>query len=897
MIGTKLAHYEMIARLGQGGMGEVYKATDTRLSRVVAIKILHPEFSNLEQFQQRFEREAQTIASLNHPHVCTLYDVGKEDNVHFLVMEFLEGETLAARLERGALPLDEALAVAIQISDALDKAHSLGVTHRDLKPANIMLTASGAKLMDFGLAKRQSPQISGSVSMAATAAPNLTQHGALIGTVAYMAPEQIEGEEADPRTDIFALGVVLYEMITGTKAFAGKSQAGLMASILHDQPPPLTTVQVLTPPALQRVVEICLAKNPRDRWQTTHDLTLQLKWIAQGGSQAGLAAAPTTRPRKWREIAAWTIAAAGLVAAAALATANLWKGPADASVLRFFIYPKDGTTFGPEGAGIRPFPAISPDGKRMVFLAQKPREPVYLWVRQLDSLDAEPLIGTEDARIPFWSPDSRSVAFTSGGKLKRIDVSGGPVQVLADIPTADRAAEGSWNRNGTIVFSHGMGNPDSNSGILRVSDTGGIPTVIIAPDKERKEQALQAPYFLPDGKHFVYLAIGPSVLYAGSLDSTEPPKQLVQADSHAIYSNGFLLFVRRGNLMALKFDPTTLTTSGDPLPVAEKVRTNVSNGRSAFSVSDNGTLVYRTGSNFNQDDDARLVWFDREGKVGAAINQIGDNRIPYLSPDEKQVIVKRSTSSGGNAADLWTIDLVRATNTRITFGNGNAFPGGWSPDGMRVLYRAESDGKYALYAKSATGVGSEELLLKFERMINGVFDWSRDNKYIAFTISDPKTGVDLWTLPLFGDRKPTAFVDTPFDQSNPRFSPDGRWIAYESNESGVSQIYAQPFPPTGQRIQVSVDGGYQPRWRGDGKELFFLLNGEVLAADVKTPTSNIEAGTPHRLFLIPQGSRDFSVSRDGQRFLISVPISAMSEFATDNQPLVVVTNWTTTLKK
>jgi Tol biopolymer transport system component len=823
--GKRLGSYEILGTVGSGGQGEVYKATDTRLGRLVAIKVLHSAFYEQEEFRQRFEREAQTVAALNDPHICTLYDIGQHDGMNFLVMEFLEGETLAARLTRGALPLDDALRIATQVSDALDKAHSLGVTHRDLKPGNIMLTTSGAKLMDFGLAKRREPVGPGISSKAPTAGANLTQQGSLLGTVQYMAPEQIEGEEADPRTDIFAFGVVLYEMISGARAFSGKSQASLMASILHQQPAPLATVQTLTPPALQRVVEICMAKEPRDRWQTAHDVSLQLKWIAEGGSLAGIPA-PVKLHRRRREWMAWAVAAAGLVSALALAIPYVRKAPDAESVMRFPVAANEGTFFGPGTAGIRPFPAISPDGRRIVFQAQRMNEPVRLWVRSLDALQAVELAGTDNAGVPFWSPDSRSIAFTADRKLKRIDAAGGPVQIVCDVP--DGIAEGSWNQDGTIVFSHVAGTFAPNNGILRVPAAGGTPAVVIAPSKDRQETALLTPFFLPDGKHFVYLAQAPSFLYAGSLDPSEPPKKLVPSESHAVYSNGFLLFVQQGKLLAQRFDPARLEVSGSPITVAEPVRTNPQNGRSAFSASENGTLVYLTGVDFGGVGH-RVVWFDRQGKADDSLNQTDDNLVPVLSPDEKRLLVRRGPAvrnSGctKNCSDLWTIDVMKGTNTRITFGTADPAPGGWSPDGTRIFYRSNPDGPYAIYTKPSTGVGNEELLLKFDKEISGVWDWSRDNKFILFTVSDPKTGTDIWALPLSGDRKPIPFVQVPGNQFAPRFSPDGRWIAYASNESGHNEVYIQPFPPNGKRIQVSIGFGAEPRWRGDGKELFFITN-------------------------------------------------------------------------
>lgn len=898
--GTKFGSYEIQVSIGAGGMGEVYKATDTRLGRLVAIKVLLAQFASQGDFKDRFEREAQTIAGLTHPHVCTLYDVGQHDGMDYLVMEYLEGETLAARLTRGPLPLDEALRVAIQIADALDKAHTLGVTHRDLKPANIMLMKSGAKLMDFGLAKRRAPVEGGSASILPTGVADLTQHGSIIGTVQYMAPEQVEGEEADPRTDIFAFGMVLYEMITGKKAFTGKSQASLMASILNGQPEPMSSIQAQAPPALQRVVEICLAKDPRDRWQTAHDVMLQLRWIAEGGSSVGLPQ-PIAHRRKQREWLAWGLAALGLAAAAALAVPYIRKAPADVRVMRFGILPNAGTAFGPENANIRPFPAISPDGKRIVFQAQEGNEPVMLWVRSLDAMDAQKLQGTENASIPFWSPDSRSIAFTADNKLKRIDASGGPVQVLSDITTNNTVAEGTWGP-GTILYSHGAGVTQSeNEGILQIPDTGGKPVVILAPNKDRKETILRAPYFLPDGKHFLYLAQDPNIIWVGSTDPKEAPIRLLAADSRAVYAKeGYLLFAQQGNLMAQKFDAASLTLSGTAFPVAEDLRVNLNNGRAAFAVSDNGTLVYRVGS-VRGGEGLQIALFDREGKITPLIKQPGDNRNPRLSPDGKYLAMDRrpTAASCTNCIDIWTLDLMRGTNTRITFGKGDTRLGGWSSDGTRLFYAANPEGSYAIFSKLSSGVGNEELLFKSDLTINFVTDVSKD--YLFFNVEDPKTGGDIWYVPLTGtDRTPKAFINTPFNQSNAHLSSDGRWVAYQSNESGQNEIFVQPFPATGQRIPISVDTGVQPRWRADGKELIYATIRRVfMRSDVRVTGSMLEASKPERMFVLADGANNnYFLTRDGQRFLIaSTPDALTSGFAADSLPLTVITNWTAAFKQ
>jgi eukaryotic-like serine/threonine-protein kinase len=890
--GTILGSYEILQQIGAGGMGEVYKANDRRLGRQVAVKALPAQFSGQEDFRQRFEREAQVIAGLNHPNICTLYDVGKQDGTDFLVMELLDGETMAARLERGPIPLEEALRIAIQIADALEKAHSIGVTHRDLKPSNIMLTKSGAKLMDFGLAKRR-VIVDASGSAMPTVTGDLTQHGSIIGTVQYMAPEQIEGEEADPRTDIFALGTVLYEMVTGKKAFTGKSQASLMASILQQNPAPMSALQPVAPPSLQRVVEICMAKDPASRWQSAHDVMLQLKWIAEGGSAAGVPA-PVAHRRKNRERSAWIIAGVAVLAALALGALSFRNGtPPDPRVVRYPVWPNTGTAFGGPNAPIRPFPAVSPDGTGIVFQAQEPNEPTMLWVRQLDSLESRPLTGTENAFLAFWSPDSQNIGFYADGRIKRVPAAGGPVQ---DVCEATQQAESTWG-NGTILFGN-----TARGGLFAVPDTGGEPVQITTPNKELKETLHRAPFFLPDGQHFLYLAQSPNVLWVGSLDPSEPPKRLRNSDSRGIYASGHVLFVSQGILMAQKFDADSLELSGEAAPVAEDVVSAAGNGRAAFSASNDGTLVYRTGRALGIEG-LRVVSFDRKGNPTDTINQSEDNRAARFSPDEKRIVVERRAPAVGcsNCTNLWIIDLERGTNTSFSDNPEDELNPIWSPtDGRSIVYRANPDGVFALYQKETTGVARERLLLKLDQDqdITQVSDWSTDGKYILFTSSDPVTGSDLWYLQL-GESKPKRLVGAKANQTNARFSRDGRWVAYQSNESGTMEIYVVDFPMATQRVTISVDGGTFPRWRRDGTELVFRRNDRsVIGVDLRATSTGIEPiGKPRVLFTHPLGAAPFEMSADGTRFLFSVVPEALRDSNAEDSPLTVVLNWTATLKR
>ena len=874
--GKSLGPYEILDAIGAGGMGEVYKARDTRLNRLVAVKVL-PEGVALDaERKQRFEREAQTIAALNHPNICVVHDVGQDGGTHYLVMEYLEGDTLAARIEKGPLPLDQALKCAIEVGDALDKAHGHDVVHRDVKPANIILTKSGAKLLDFGLAKAGAASI---ISGASQAPTNLTMQGTIVGTPHYMAPEQVEGNEPDARSDIFALGVVLYEMLTGNKAFTGKSYASLMASILEHDPTPISTVQATMPRALDRVVRTALAKDPESRWQSMRDFVVQLKWILEGSSEADIPITAGT-PRKYRERVAWALLALSLVGLMFLVVSNFRTKPVETPLVEFSIPPPEDTVFAPPSLAVAPFPEVSPDGRHIVFVASKgASSEISLWVRSLDSSAVRQLPGTEGAVLPFWSADSREIGFFSAGKLKRVSLSGGAPFVISE---KVQQSGGAWNRDGTIVFVL-----PGTGAIYRVSAMGGQPIQLTKPNTSKKE-AHGLPHFLPDGVHFLYRDFSTGTNYVGSLDSGEP-KKILSADSEAIYAApGYLLFVRQGTLLGQAFDAGRLQLAGDPFRVAENVRI-LPSGVGAFSVSDNGVLVYRAGGGT---DSLHAAFFDRNGKQLPDVNQNGDSRYPRLSPDEHMIAVQRGTA---DKSDVWIIDVARGTNTRLTFNEtSETFPI-WTPDGKYIEFASNQNGKWDLYQKLASGVGNEELVFKSDQD-KFPLDVSPDGRFLLFRMDDPKTGQDMWLLPLTGERQPKLFVQTPFADNGGRFSPDGKWIAYFSTESGTSQIYVQPFPATGARWQVSVDGGTSVAWGNGGKELFFIgSSNRVMSVEV-SPGSEFRAGIPKPLFQIPAlpsnsvGLR-FSATKDGQRFLL--PVNA----TVSDYPLTVLLNWTGTLKK
>ncbi len=887
--GARLGPYEILAPVGAGGMGEVYRARDTRLDRTVAIKVLPQQLAADPQFRERFDREARTISQLTHPHVCTLHDVGDHEGTAFLVMEYLEGETLAARIERGALKLDDALRIAMEIVSALDAAHRAGVVHRDLKPANVMLTKSSAgsasspqaKLLDFGLAKAGASTVAGGQTMMPTTPAALTAQGTILGTFQYMAPEQIEGQEADARSDIWAFGCVLYEMLTGKRAFEAKTQATLIAAIVDRQPQPVSAVQPLTPPGLDRIIAACLAKDPADRLQTAHDLLLQLRWIAEGGSAVTTAApVPITRPRRQR--LAWTVAAvlgAGFVAAAAVAVVHLRETPAAIEPVQFTVAAPEKMTF----AGRQL--ALSPDGRQLAFLvmSQGVRQ---IFVRPLGSLVGRLLAGTDGAALPFWSTDSRWIGFFAGGKLKKIQMSGGPAIVLCDAPVG---RGGTWNQDNVIVFA-----PGTNTGLMRVSAAGGEPQPVSALGD--KEVSHRWPYFLPDGDHFVFGAATPGSarpdVRIGSLTSKDVVT-LFQLEGLAGYSAGHLLHVRGRTLMAQPFDVRTLRTTGDAFPIADNVALDTSSATGASGTPD-GMIAYLQGAGTPT---TELSWRDRSGKVLGAVLEPGVYNNLSLSPDERRLAVAIEAGSPPNR-DVWIVDLARGLPTRLTFDPGSDGGGGWSSDGANLAFVSNRRGAFNVFTVSSTQPGTEQPLFESKTSVY-MPSWSPDGRHLVFSnISDPANGFDVWVMPMSGDRKPYAFVQTPAQEDHPEFSPDGRWIAYSSSASGREEVYVRPFPGPGGQYQVSKAGGTQPQWRGDGREMFFLgLDGVLMAAGVTAAADGLQAGIPQALFettvalAANTNRRQYVAMKDGKRFLVNVP-----DRSAPPSPITVMLNWPAAIK-
>jgi eukaryotic-like serine/threonine-protein kinase len=883
--GTTLGPYQIGTTLGAGGMGEVYRARDTRLGRDVAIKILPKEMSADPIRKQRFDLEAKTISSLNHPHICTLHDIGSQDGVDYLVMECVEGETLAKRLEKGPPPLEQVLKYGAQIADALDKAHRAGIVHRDLKPGNIMLTAAGAKLLDFGLAKAAAPLVSGATLTAAVPTTPVTQEGTIVGTFQYMSPEQVEGKELDGRSDIFSLGAVLYEMLTGQKAFQGKSQLSVASAILEKEPAPISTIKPMTPPALDHVIRKCLAKTPDDRWQSAADIKHEIAWISQS-SVDGLTAAAAPSKKMFRRRA--LVLAFGALALFAMGAVAGYLRPGretSGPVVRGTLAPTPNVTMVTLGdqAGA---PAISRDGSNMVFAGIADGKEM-LFLRALDSTTIKPLPGTEGGKFPFWSSDGKSIGFFADQQLKRLDIAGGPPLSLA--PATD-ARGGTWAGD-IILFS-----PYIYETIYRIPASGGKPVSVTALDRSQ-HTTHRWPDFLPDGKHFLYLAAhhmsskeGNSGIYAGSIDGGTP-KFILRTNGRAFYSSGELLHFRDGSLMAQEFDADRLELKGDARPVGPVLREG-GNWEVMASASENGVLLFQSPGEAKYP----VMWFDQSGRPLAAAPMSGQLQDLRLSPGGTRVV--EINFEGGATADLFVYDLKKGTRTRLTFGENTWFLA-WSPDGKKVVYSAEKvgTGNTQLYIKRADGSAERELLLSSGNMDHPT-DWTRDGKYVV--INRGQVGSQqIWIVPMFGDRKAfPLFPNATFDHNEGRVSPDGKWIAYQSTESGLGEIYMTSFPGGVGKWQVS-SGGSVPAaiWGPDGKELYFVtLDRNLMVASIQESGESITVEKVRPLFRSPfltglvHTVYDID-PKDGLRFIGSAAPD------TSSLPLNVVTNWTAELKK
>ena len=887
--GTRLGPYEIVAPLGAGGMGEVYRARDTRLDRTVAVKVLNRTLAADSDARLRFEQEARAIAALNDPHICTIHDVGRQDEFDYLVLEYLEGETLAERLRRTpgiGLPIADALAIAIQIADALDRAHRAGITHRDLKPGNVMLlggaggsSAPTIKLLDFGLAARTAAARTPAISPldATMAAPlTMTRPPAVVasagfGTLQYMAPEQLDGDAGDHRADIFAFGCVLYEMLAGRKAFEAEGASAAIAAIMTADPPPVAALHSAHP-LLDHVLRRCLEKDRERRWQTIRDVAAELRWIVEHPIAApAAAAAAMTRPSGPARAALWfAIALVAVAAAAGLFAIRGRGGPApSAAALRFEIStaPTDD-----------PSTALSPDGTQLAFVANQNRVPV-LWVRPLDALESRALPGTDGASFPFWSPDGRAIAFFAGDKLKRIDVAGGTPIVITDVPNA---RGGSWNADGVILFVPGVTAP-----IKRVPARGG-PVESVTQVNASSGPAHRLPQFLPDGQRFLFSsALGTDEtngVYLGRLDKTEPVRLLAAETGGRFAAPDRLLTIRQGALQAYRFDAAAGVVRGEPSLIAQGFSGAAANP--VFATSDNGVLAYRVGTAQRR----QLVWVDRHGTVLRTIGEPESDYIssPELSGDEQSVVVFLQRT-GDN--DIWTIELARNLARRVTDGPpADAHPL-WDPDGQHVVFSSRRFGGGGPARQALSGGKAEPLFAGAE---NGLpLSWTRDRQYLLLRRDSGKNGSDIVAVATTGERREVPVAQSQYDETEGQFSPDGRWVALVSNESGRSEVFVQSFPEGRSRAQVSTAGGTQVRWSADGKEIFYVApDGKLMAVSIGLSGAVPDVKLPAPLFQTHLATGinvlgfkpQYAVARDG-RFLINTAIESASA------PIVVSVNW------
>ena len=848
-------------------MGEVYRARDTRLDRSVAIKVLPSHVSSNPAFRERFEREAKTISSLSHPHICALFDIGHQDGTDFLVMEFLEGESLATRLSKGPLPTEQVLRYGIEIAEALYAAHRHGIIHRDLKPGNIILTKSGAKLLDFGLAKART----GIGLQDATQQKPLTEEGTLLGTFQYMAPEQLEGKEADARTDIFALGATLYEMATGKRAFEGNSKASLIASILDREPTPISQIHPLTPPALERVIRICLAKEPDDRWQSAHDIAAELRWIAEGTSSAygGRPARAIPRRMLW--------GAMGIGAGLAIGAGATWfvlhdRAPA-ATMARFSIaLPPSAPLYISTNAAL----AISPDGTRIAYRA-KVGNAIPLFIRNIGEINAMQLTATEDARAPFFSPDGRSIAYISQEKLKKISVEGGPPVTLGDAQGAGLG--GSWFGD-KIYFVRGFA-----AGIWSISEGGGEPHLVVKTDAAKGIRALVWPQVLPGGKTIIATAWNNGTwdeakIVACPIDGGEP-RVLIDGGTFARYArSGHLLYARGGTLYAVPFDAGKIRVTGAAVPVVNGVASGTSNGEVQYAVSDNGTLLFAAGGVL--EDKRQLLWIDRHGNEQPVVATQRPYGAPALSPDGSSIAVTLETAT----FDIWHLDIGRDTMTRISYGGDDSNPL-WTPDGRHIVWVSSRSGRNNLYWAAADNSSGEERLTSSN---NDQYLASISGGLMALSENRPGSGNDIMVLPLSGNHVVQPFLTSRFSETGASFSPDGKWMVYLSNESGRAEVYLRSFPGPGGKWQISIDGARGCQWGRSGREVFYRKGGKFYVVPVQTQPQ-VRIGKPQLLFDKEVGN-GWDLSLDDQRVLCVKAQSPAT--ATEMQ---VVLNWFPELKR
>jgi eukaryotic-like serine/threonine-protein kinase len=879
--GTHVGPYEIGKALGAGGMGEVYRARDTRLGRDVAIKILPSQFSADPVRKQRFELEAKAISNLNHPNICVLYDVGHHEGMDYLVMECLEGESLATRLERGALTPEQVLRYGAQVADAIDKAHRSGVLHRDIKPGNIVLTATGAKLVDFGLAKPQ-PELMNVQTTGPTPlqAKPLTGEGSVVGTFQYMSPEQIEGKELDRRSDIFSLGAVLYEMITGKRAFTGNSQLSIASMILEREPEPVSAIRPLTPPSLDRVIRRCLAKDPENRWQTGRDLGIELTWLRESGSQSGAPA--IKRGRRSRAKLAW--AAAALTGAAALLFAFAWwenNRKSEASIpLYAGIAPPEGASFMHSNGGSL---AVSPDGTRVAAVITDEDGKRNLWLRAFSNEKWKILENTDDVSGPFWSPDGKWIGFAAHGQLNKILADGGPRTALCEVETLRGA---SWSEDGDILFA-----PSVNSQLFLISASGGTPRPITHLNQDKHEDSHRWPFFLPHSRKFLFFSRGPvSATYLGSLDSGDV-QSILKNDSNAMYAEpGDLLYVKDHVLTAQAFDKKRLETTGEPVAMAQNVVSYGQVQHGGFSASQTGVLVFETGA---AAETRQLMWLDKTGRVTSTVGHEAAIQDLSLSPDGTKIAASL-TDTHTAAENVWIIDAIRGAQTPLTLESAFAANPVWSPDSKRIIYASNRIGSVHAFVIPANGLGEPKIVTD-PQSYDIPASWSPDGRFLLHFRGPPMGKGEYWVTPLSSESGARKIMESKGLFSAPRISPDGKWLLFASNQSGRPEVFVSEFPVVNAKWQVSLDGGNDVRWSHDGKEMFFLaLNGKLMGATFSAKSSEPEIGKPQALFdtgLHELSFGTYDVSRDGQ-FLISRRVHDASSRA-----LSLIMNWPAALTK
>lgn len=869
--------YQLQARIGAGGMGEVYRARDTRLHRTVAVKVLRARHALDPASRERFVREARAAAALNHPHICTLYDVGHEGDLDYLVMEHLEGETLAARVAAGPMPITSAIRCAAQIASALDMAHRSQIVHRDLKPGNIMLTRAGAKLLDFGLAK---PYAAAAIRGAAQSPRDLAATGLLFGTPHYIAPEQLTGGHADTRSDIFAFGAVLYEMLTGQKAFAGTTQVEVLDAIVAGEPRRPSSVVPLVPPLVDQLVTRCLSKDPDERWQSAQDICFALQSLDGPNTSAG---APARKAdglgRRW----AWPLAA-GISAAALTLIIGDPRGMAapPRSAVRLSLDPPDQTTF--VGGFAAPYVALSPDGRQVAFVPTPLEGTSLLWIRELDAVTSRSLPGTDGVTLPFWAPDGQSIGFFADGKLKAIALHDNSVRVICDAPDA---RGGAWG-DGVVVFASHVDGP-----LFQVPADGGHPAKLTALDATRQEASHRLPSFLPDGRHFLFMAQSGrpehNVVHVGSIDSTEVTP-LAIVGSKAIYNDGYLVYAQPGGrLVAQQFSTSSLTLEGEPFAIGDyaALRSGLA-GDASFSTAGSVLAYWRGDPSVTT-----LTWHDRHGQVLGTVGAPGDHMDLDITRDDRKVAVEtidRETGTG----DIWTIDLRNNIAARLTTDPAWDFGPAWSPDGSKIAFGSIRNGLQRLFQTSADGSEVSELLVESTDAVGGA-DWSLPQGPIIFqNMSKLKIGVS----PLDRSSSPRLLFRDSFAENDGRLSPDGRWLAYTSNESGTWDVYVRPFPQLDRKWRVSPAGGSRPLWRRDGRELYYVGPDQMLMAAPLTPTDDdlvVHASEPLfklRMINFPPSlpRQQYVADAKGSRFLVNTVVAPATP-----TPITVVMDWNSVL--